>query len=895
MELAKAYEPKEIESKWYPVWEDRGYFTAESKSEKPSFCISIPPPNVTGYLHMGHALQHTLMDTLTRWRRMQGYNALWLPGTDHAGISTQIVVERRLWEKEKLTKYDLGREEFERRIWEWKEHAGGTIQRQIRKEGASCDWTRERFTLDEGLSLAVREVFVRLYEEGLIYRGAYMVNWCPKDQTALSDLEAPKKEEKSKLYHIAYPIKDSDEKIVVATTRPETMLGDTGVAINPKDERYKAFHGKHAVLPLVGREIPFVCDELVEMDFGTGVVKVTPAHDPNDFKMGLTHNLQQIHVIDKFGKMTEEAGAEFVGLDRFEARKKVLEKLEAMGLLVKVEDYTHKVGHCQRCDTILEPLISTQWFAKMKPLADEAIKAVQDGRTQFIPENWTKVFYDWLENIQDWCISRQLWWGHRIPAWYCQDCPKIIVSRETPQACADCKSTNLKQDEDVLDTWFSSALWPFSTLGWPNQTDDLKTFYPTSEMITGFDIIFFWVARMMMMGLKFMGDVPFKRVYITGLVRVDGEKMSKMKGNVIDPLDVFDRYGTDAVRFTLASSVTGGTDVDLQETKRPDNKGVKEYPKMEIARNFANKIWNASRFVLMNLGETEFSENPFDESSSRYDKWILSRLNHACTDINEALDQFRFYDVTQTLYHFFWNDFCDWYIELSKPLVTAKETTPEVIKARQRIMYILEKSLRLLHPVMPYITEELWQKLPHQGDSISLSAFPRSDQDQDQKDQISDQIEEEMRSVINLIGKIRNVRSEMNLPAHEPLTVHLGVKDEALQKVISESEDAIKRLAKVKEIEIRSELGSDERSARAVISGIEISIPLAGLIDLDKEKERLNKELAKLEAEAEKLSNQLANPNFVSKAAPDKVEQVRLRLSDLSSQRETIKANLAKL
>lgn len=908
MEIAKAYEPKEIESKWYPIWESRGYFIAQSKSEKPAFCISIPPPNVTGYLHMGHALQHTLMDTLTRWRRMQGYNALWLPGTDHAGISTQIVVERRLRELENINSKDLGREEFERRVWEWKEHAGGTIQRQIRKEGASCDWTRERFTLDEGLSKAVREVFVRLYEEGLIYRGAYLVNWCPKDQTALSDLEAPKKEVQSKLYHIAYPVKGSDEKIVVATTRPETMLGDTGVAIHPNDERYKAFHGKHAVLPLVGREIPFICDEIVEMDFGTGVVKVTPAHDPNDFKMGLTHNLPQINVIDKFGKMNENAGAEFVGLDRFDARKLVLEKLQAQGLLVKVEDYTHKVSHCQRCETVLEPLISTQWFAIMKPMAEAAIKAVQDGRTQFIPENWTKVFYDWLENIQDWCISRQLWWGHRIPAWYCQDCPKIIVARETPISCPECKSNNLKQDEDVLDTWFSSALWPFSTLGWPEKTDDLKTFYPTSEMLTGFDIIFFWVARMMMMGLKFMDDVPFRRVYITGLVRVDGEKMSKMKGNVIDPLDVFDRYGTDAVRFTLASSVTGGTDVDLQEVKRDvEGKEIKEYPKMETSRNFANKIWNASRFVLMNLGETEFSENPFDETSLRYDKWILSRLNHAIADINEALDQFRFYDVTQTLYHFFWNDFCDWYIELSKPLVAAKEITPEVVKARQRIMYILEKSLRLLHPVMPYITEELWQRLPHKGESISIAAFPKSDRDQksnsdqdrdqdrDQITQINDQIEEEMRSVINLITKVRNIRSEAKLPPNEAIRLKLGIKDEILQKVISESGDAIKRLAKVKEIEIRFDLDSEEQSVRGVISGIEIAIPLAGLIDLDKERDRLNKELAKLDAEFEKLSNQLANPNFVNKAAPEKVEQVRTRLVDLDRQRETIKSNLAKL
>lgn len=889
MEIPKTYEPKEIEAKWYPIWEDKGYFTAQAKSEKPSFCISIPPPNVTGYLHMGHALQHTLMDTLTRWRRMKGYNALWLPGTDHAGISTQIVVERRLWEQEKIKAKDLGREEFERRIWQWKEHAGNTIQKQIRKEGSSCDWSRERFTLDEGLSRAVKEVFVRLYEEGLIYRGAYMVNWCPKDQTALSDLEAPKKEVKAKLYHIAYPVKDSDEKIVVATTRPETMLGDTGVAVNPNDERYNAYHGKHTILPLVGREIPFVCDELVEMDFGTGVVKVTPAHDPNDFKMGLTHNLPQISVIDKYGKMTEEAGPEFAGLDRFAARKLVIEKLEAEGLLVKIEDYTHKVGHCQRCDTVLEPLISTQWFAIMKQMAQEAIKAVQDGRTQFIPENWTKVFYDWLENIQDWCISRQLWWGHRIPAWYCPS-NHINVARETPTTCSTCGSAELRQDEDVLDTWFSSALWPFSTLGWPDNTDDLKTFYPTSEMITGFDIIFFWVARMMMMGLKFMNDVPFRRVYITGLVRVDGEKMSKMKGNVIDPLDVFERYGTDAVRFTLASSVTGGTDVDLQEVKKKvGGQETREYPKMEAARNFANKIWNASRFMFMNLGETTFNPAPF-ENASRYDLWILSRLNRAIEDVNRDLENFRFYDVTQTLYRFFWNDFCDWYIELVKPIVTAKENSPEVTLARQRIMYILEKSFRLLHPVMPYITEELWQRLPHKGESISISEFPVSDQSQ-----INDQIEDQMRSAISLITKIRNVRSEMNLPSHEPLIVKLGIKDEALQKVVQESEDAIKRLAKVKQIEIKSDLDHEKFAARAVITGIEISIPLEGLIDLDKERDRLNKELSKIEIEIQKLSERLANPSFVERAQAEVVEQSRNRIADLTSQQETVKATLANL
>jgi valyl-tRNA synthetase len=889
MEISKVYDPKEIERHWYPLWEEKGYFVAAAESDQPQFSITIPPPNVTGYLHMGHALQHTLMDILTRWRRMHGDNTLWLPGTDHAGISTQIVVERQL-KQQGIERRDLSREEFEKRVWQWKEHAGGMIQRQIRREGASCDWTRERFTLDEGLSQAVKEVFIRLYEEGLIYRGAYMVNWCPTDETALSDLEAPKEEVKGQLYHIAYPVKDSTERVIVATTRPETMLGDTGVAVHPEDERYQAFHGKTVVLPLVGREIPFVCDSVVEMDFGTGAVKVTPAHDLADFKMGLTHNLPQIVVIDKKGKMTAEAGSDFAGLDRFAARKLVVQKLEEQGFLVKIEDHIHKVGHCQRCHTVLEPLISTQWFAKMRSLADAAIAAVKDGRTTFTPESWAKVFFDWLENIQDWCISRQLWWGHRIPAWYCPQ-NHITVARETPSQCSTCQSTILKQDDDVLDTWFSSALWPFSTLGWPTETADLKTFYPTSVMITGFDIIFFWIARMMMMGLKFMGDVPFRKVFITGLVRVDGEKMSKMKGNVVDPLDVFERYGTDAVRFTLASSVTSGTDVDLQETRRKiEGKEVKEYPKMEASRNFANKIWNAARFVLMNVGDTAYNPAPFATQPALYERWILSRLNHAIADINDALDNFRFHEASQTLYHFFWDDFCDWYIELSKPLVTAKEVTPAVTLARQRIVHILEISLRLLHPVMPFITEELWQRLPHQGETISLAAFPIAD-----NSLIDEQIETQMGSVIALITKVRNIRSEMTLPNSEQIVLRLGIKDVALQTTISESTEAIKRLAKVKAIEITSELGEQSQAARAVITGIEIAIPLEGLIDLGREKERLQKELAKVDTEMEKLAARLANPSFVEKAQPEVVAQARARLQDLDIQQHTIQQTLAGL
>ncbi len=891
MQIPKIYDPTEIERKWYPIWEEKGYYIAQSASDKRPFSIAIPPPNVTGYLHMGHALQHTLMDALTRWRRMQGYNALWLPGTDHAGISTQIVVERQLAE-EGLTREELGREAFEKRVWEWKEHAGGTIQRQIRREGASCDWTRERFTLDEGLSRAVREVFVRLYEEGLIYRGAYIVNWCPKDQTALSDLEAPKEEVKGKLYHINYKIKDSDEFITVATTRPETMLGDTAIAVNPEDERYRKFHGRSAILPLVGRELPFITDEVVEVDFGTGVVKVTPSHDPNDFKMGLKHNLPQVVVIDKQGRMTEAAGSDFAGLDRFEARKKVVGMLQQQGLLVKVEEYTHKVGHCQRCHTVIEPLVSTQWFCRMKEMADVAIQAVKDGRTEFVPESWAKVYFDWLENIQDWCISRQLWWGHRIPAWHCQGCSKVIVSRNEPAICPDCGSAGLLQDEDVLDTWFSSALWPFSTLGWPEQTADLKTFYPTSVMITGFDIIFFWIARMMMMGLKFMGDVPFRKVFITGLVRVEGEKMSKMKGNVVDPLDVFERYGTDAVRFTLASSVGSGADVDLQMVERKNSEGqpVREYPKMEAARNFANKIWNASRFVLMNIEGTLYNPEAFSGDLPLYDRWILSRLNHTIALFNEALENLRFFEATQTLYHFFWDDFCDWYIELSKPLVAARvegEVPDEVRVSRERILYVLERSLRMLHPIMPFITEELWHMLPHEGETISLAPFPVAD-----TGSIDERVEADMDSLITLITKIRNVRSEMNLPSFEQIEVKLAIKDETLRQVVTLGTEAIKRLARVKAVEIFDELPELRSSARAVITGVDIAIPLEGLIDLDKERERLKKELSKIEGEAEKLQSRLSNSNFVERAQPEVVEQARMRLADLQLQRETINKTL---
>jgi valyl-tRNA synthetase len=909
-EIPKVYNPQEAEKHWYPLWESRGYFKPEAHPDGEPFCIVIPPPNVTGFLHMGHAFQHTLMDILTRWRRMKGYKTLWLPGTDHAGISTQVVVERQLVQ-EGLTREQIGREEFERRVWEWKAKSGGTIQRQMRLEGASVDWSRERFTLNENLSQAVREAFVRLYDEGLIYRGDYIVNWCPRCMTALSDLEAPKKEVQGKLYYIAYKIKTSDlrpqtsdlsDHVVVATTRPETMLGDTAVAINPSDERYGFLRGATVVLPLMNREIPVIEDDRVEKDFGTGVVKVTPAHDPVDYLIGKEHNLRLVSVIDRRGRMTEQAGR-FAGLDRFEARQRVFQELEAQGLLIKIEDYTHSVGHCDRCNTIIEPLVSTQWFLNVKHIADEAIKAVKEGRTRFIPENWEKVYFDWMENIRDWCISRQLWWGHRIPAWYCSD-GHIMVSRETPTHCSICEKQDLKQDEDVLDTWFSSALWPFSTLGWPDDTEDLRTFYPTSVLITGFDIIFFWVARMMMMGLKFMKDhpsrqagdpecVPFRTVFITGLIRDPyGQKMSKMKGNVIDPLEVFEQYGTDAVRYTLAAAASPGTDIALQ------------YSKMESYRNFCNKIWNAARFVLMNTGQTppEIRNQKSEKLTTNdqrlttpmalHDRWIFSELHRTIREVNQALEEFRFHEAAHLLYHFFWDDFCDWYIEFSKPQVSSTSETPEALAARCRIVYVLETALRLLHPFMPFITEELWQQLPieKRQESICLATFPIADESY-----IDAEAERTMQMLLDLIKKVRNIRSELNIDHTRELDVILHTPDDGARAIFDENSEGIRRLARVKRIEYVPSTEGLRHVARDVIAGTEIAVPLEGVIDFDKEKERLAKNLAKVEKEIEQLGQRLANREFLERAAEEVVSSTRERYTELIGQKERLSEILKEL
>ncbi|MBL8204874.1 MAG: valine--tRNA ligase [Blastocatellia bacterium] len=918
MEIPKQYEPKEVEGRWYPEWEASQYFAPETQTNADAsvFTMVIPPPNVTGYLHMGHALNHTLQDVLARWRRMKGDRVLWLPGTDHAGIATQMVVTRQLAERG-IDRRDLGREKFVEKVWEWKAHSGGTILKQMRILGDSVDWSRERFTMDEGLSKAVLEVFVRLYDEGLIYRGEYMVNWSPGLQTAISDLEVEMKSVKSNIWHIAYPVStasDSDRFeglaeayaalnegeqksgllkteqgtfIVVATTRPETMLGDTAVAFNPEDERYAELIGKTASLPLVGRQIQFIQDAIVEKEFGTGLVKVTPAHDPNDFAMGKRHSLEFIQVISKEAKITDAAPEKYRGMDRYEARKTVVKDLEEAGLLLKIEDYTHNVGHCQRSGQVVEPLISTQWFMKMQPLAEPALQAVIDGRTKIIPEGVSKIYCGWLENIQDWCVSRQLWWGHRIPAWYTPD-GEVVVARTEDEArerlSNQGKDANvvLTPDEDVLDTWFSSGLWPFSTLGWPDETEDLKKFYPTQVLVTAQDIIFFWVARMMMMGLKFMGEVPFSTVYINALVLdPQGQKMSKTKGNVIDPLDVFAKYGTDAARFALTAASTTGLTLALQESK------------LESARNFANKIWNATRFVLLNCGDILEDQEPLEwetelSQPSIADRWILSRLNAATAEVNLALEEYRFHEAAATLYQFFWNDFCDWYIELSKPFVTSTEKTDENTAVKRRIIYILERSLTLLHPLMPFITEELWQRLPHRGKTICLNEFPEAAAR-------DEQAEREMELFTGLVTKLRNIRSTFNIAPSVAINAKVAATEASSQSVIAAMSAQIKRLARIETLEIVEQIETQKGSVRDVINDIEIAVPLEGLVDFEKEKARLESNVTKLSKELEGLQKRLSNADFVARAAAEVVTESRARATELEEQiakLEVVRENL---
>ncbi len=876
-EIPKAYEPEGTEQRIYRWWEEQGFFTPDLSSGRQPFSMVLPPPNVTGSLHMGHALNHTLQDILARWKRMDGYCVLWVPGTDHAGIATQNVVERRLAEQGKR-RTDFSREEFEQLVWDWKNRSEANILQQIRRLGNSCDWTRLRFTMDEQLSRAVREVFVQLYEDGLIYRGEYLVNWCPRCGTAISDLEVEYEPRQGKLWHLRYPVRGTDRYVVVATTRPETMLGDTAVAVHPEDERYQWLKGRTVMLPLMDRELPVVFDRFVEQEFGTGVVKVTPGHDPNDFEAGRRHGLPIVRVIAGDGRMTSEAGR-YAGLDRTEARRRVVQDLEALGLVERVEDHAHNVGQCQRCSTVVEPLVSTQWFVRVKPLAEAAVKAVEEGRTVFVPENFAKIYFEWMNNIHDWCISRQLWWGHRIPAWTCDSCGEMVVARQAPHACGHCGSARLSQEPDVLDTWFSSALWPFSTLGWPDRTPELEYFYPTSAMVTGFDIIFFWVARMMMMGLRFQGDVPFRRVYINGLVRDEhGNKMSKSRGNIIDPLEIIDQYGTDAVRFTLAVMAVPGTDIPFSISR------------MAGYRAFCNKIWNAARFLLMNLDreqavtDEELAAVLAHPDTELEHRWIVSRLTGVVEETRRNLDRFMIHEAANCLYHFFWGEFCDWYIELAKNSLAGD--TDRRLRAQTVACFVLETSLRLLHPFIPFITEEIWQKVPHEGKSIMLAPYPTL------RSQWKDsQAEEEMAKFQELVTAMRTAKMENRLELRRPVAARIQAATAEDEAFIRQQLPQIQRLVWVRETEF-----GDLEGCPATIRGVarlgQFALQAEGELDAASEVRRLEKEHDRLAAELEGLERKLANQGFLLKAPREVVQTARERRQEVAAKLERLDQQL---
>jgi len=858
--LDREYDPKDIEEKWYDVWLGRKYFHARDEDgSRKGYAIVIPPPNVTGVLHMGHALNNTLQDIMIRYKRMDGYNTLWMPGTDHAGIATQNVVEKSLAERG-TSRHDLGREAFIEEVWRWREKHGGLIINQLKRLGASCDWDRTRFTMDEGLSNAVRKVFVTLYNDGLIYRSDYIVNWCPRCHSALSDLEVEHEEEDGHLWHIRYPMADGSGEVVVATTRPETMLGDTAVAVNPADERYKAMLGRELVLPVMNRRIPVIADDVVDREFGTGAVKITPAHDLNDYEMSLRHGLEVIVVIDESGNMNANAGI-YNGLDRFACRRQLEADLQEQGYLVDKTAYRVPVGTCYRCKTTIEPYLSKQWFVKTRPLADEAIKAVAEGRTRIIPKNWEKVYYEWMNNIRDWCISRQIWWGHRIPAWYCDDCGEVIVSESDPGQCTACRGSSVRQETDVLDTWFSSGLWPFSTMGWPEKTPALKTFYPTDVLITGFDILFFWVARMMMLGLKFMGDVPFRDVYLHALVRDEqGQKMSKSKGNIVDPIVEMDRYGADAFRFALTAFAAMGRDVRISD------KRIQGY------RFFINKIWNAGKFVLSNIEGFDPNDTKLDPVKlGLAEKWILTRLNRAIEDTRVALDEYRYNDAADSLYHFTWHTFCDWYIELSKSMLSTEEG-PHV---RWVLHHVLKTILELLHPIVPFVTEEIWQCLPgRDGDSIVVASYPRADGELSFPEEAG-----LMDTILEVISGVRSIRGETGISPSVLLDVVIRVEDKDLRRLLEDNSVHVRDLARVKRVGfIAEESQRPRRCALAVRKGLEVYVPLEGVVDIDKEIDRLSKQMGKVLKELEEKRRKLSNPNFVEKAKTEVVqEQLRLR------------------
>lgn len=875
--IPKVYDPASVEKKWYEFWEKNRYFHAEPEPGKKPFSIVIPPPNITGKLHMGHALDNTLQDILIRWHRMMGDNTLWMPGYDHAGLATQIKVEEVLKKDEGKTRFDLGREEFVKRVWAWKEEYGDRIINQLKCLGISCDWERKRFTMDEGCSRAVRETFVSLFEKGLIYKGTRITNWCVNCHTALSDIEVEHEDTPGHLWYVRYPVVgEEDTYLTIATTRPETIPGDTAVAVNPEDERYAKLIGKTLRLPILNREIPVIADSYVDTKFGTGAVKITPSHDPNDYEMGLRHNLPEIVVIGKDGIMTEEAGP-FAGLERYECRKQIVARLKEEGYLVKIEEHSHAVGHCQRCHNIVEPLVSTQWFVKMQPLVKAAVDCVTDGRTQFVPERFTKNYTGWMENIHDWCISRQIWWGHRIPVWYCDDCGEMSASRTDLEKCPKCGSTHIHQDEDALDTWFSSALWPFSTMGWPDNTELLKQFYPTSVLVTGYDIIFFWVARMLIMGMEFMKEIPFEKVFIHGLVRdSQGRKMSKSLGNGIDPLEVIEKYGADTLRFMLITGNTPGNDMRFY------------WERVEGTRNFANKIWNASRFALMNM--EGYDKDAELAPYTLADKWILSRLQDIVKDVTGLLERFELGEAGRAIYDFIWSEVCDWYIEIAKPRLYNKEAAAERATAQHVLATVLVSAMKLLHPYMPFITEEIYQCLPHEAESIMISKWPVADESL-----IDPEAERGMNAIMDSIKAIRNMRAEVNANPGKKIPAIMLVSED-LREVVAHNDSYIKLLGGIDNLELRPLNGEKpENAMAAVVTGIEVYLPLAGLIDVEKETQRLSKELAAMEKDLQRAGGKLNNAGFLAKAPEDVIAKERAKYEELSGKIEAVKKRMAYL
>ncbi len=869
-ELSTRYEPAEVSKRWYAYWMEKGYFKAKDGDTRPSFCIVIPPPNVTGSLHVGHALDNTLQDILIRHRRMSGFNTLWMPGTDHAGIATQNVVEREL-KKEGLDRHQLGREKFIERVWQWKEEYGHKIINQLQELGASCDWDRQRFTMDEGLSRAVREVFVRLYEEGLIYRSNYITNWCPRCHTALSDLEVEYAERNSQFYHINYSLADGGGTLTIATTRPETMLGDTAIAVNPEDERYKQFIGKTVILPLVGREIPVIGDSYVAADFGTGALKITPAHDPNDFEIGKRHNLPAVVVIGRDARM-QNCPEKYLGMSREECRKAIVEDLKEQGFLVEARAHKNAVGECYRCKTVVEPNLSMQWFVKTAPLAEEAVKAVKNGDIKFVPQSWENTYFEWMNNIRDWCISRQIWWGHRIPAWYCEDCGHVNVAREDVVKCSECGGITLKQETDVLDTWFSSGLWPFSTLGWPDNTEALKTFYPTSVLVTGLDIIFFWVARMIMMGIKFTGKPPFSTVYIHALVRdAEGKKMSKSKGNVVDPLQLMMQYGTDALRFTICANETQGRDARMSEKR------------IEGYRNFVNKLWNASRFVLMNSGDYDGKADLSKMKLEVADRWILSRLQKTIAEADAALEQYRFNDLANALYRFTWGEFCDWYIELTKPRLVAGDKAAVAV-----LTHVLDNMLRLLHPIMPFVTEEIYQKLPNHGESVMIAPYPKPDTAWNDA-----AAEAEMELVMALVSRVRAIRAELQIPFSVELRAIVKCRNAETEAKAKAHEQSFLSLTKAAGITFDTAAARPPQSATGVLADAEIYVPLTGIIDFDKEIGRIQRELAKVQKELAMFDKKFGDENFMKNAPEEVVEKDKAAYEEAQRRQKGLEDSLS--